>query len=174
MRGPWTQRTSSSSGQVRSSRVRFIPFESIECPRLKFCLPSYSSFLFVSLLLLLALYVSALVWSVYAFIAVLKLNLDYLIICALALTLTGSNIVGFVKCSKGATPKRDTHTPRTAPSIASMRVDRAASRSSLVSLPFACTCLPRPLEARSRLSNFANQATKTAVSAGIGNFFHLG
>ena len=48
-----------------------------------------------------SLYVASLTWLVFTFIAIIKLSLDYLLICVIALTLLGSNIVGYVKCSKG-------------------------------------------------------------------------
>ena len=70
---------------------------------------------------------TAVVWSVYAFIALIKLNLDYLLICALALTLIGSNIVGFVKCSKGAPVARAPPARRPLPGSLASRSPRAAA-----------------------------------------------
>ena len=48
-----------------------------------------------------ALYVAAIAWALFSIIALLKLSLDYLLICTIAITLVVSNIVGYVRCSKG-------------------------------------------------------------------------
>ena len=48
-----------------------------------------------------ALYVAAIAWALFSIIALLKLSLDYLLICTIAIALVVSNIIGYVRCSKG-------------------------------------------------------------------------
>eukprot|EP00736_Rhodelphis_marinus_P013907 Rmarinus@m.7318 len=49
-----------------------------------------------------ALWIFPLCWVGLIIIAVLKFNLDWLLICVVALLLTGANLYGYMKCSKDA------------------------------------------------------------------------
>lgn len=49
-----------------------------------------------------SLYLMPLVWLLLGFIAILKLELDYLLIIVVALVMHISNIIGYTKCSKEA------------------------------------------------------------------------
>lgn len=47
-------------------------------------------------------YFCAAAWSLFAFFALIRLSLDWFVICVVALALTISNLVGYIKCSKEA------------------------------------------------------------------------
>jgi len=49
-----------------------------------------------------SMYLTALLWGVFAFLALLKLSLDWVLVCGVALVLTWSNIYGYWQCSKDA------------------------------------------------------------------------
>jgi hypothetical protein len=49
-----------------------------------------------------ALYAPAVVWSLFLLVAILQLKVQWLIVIAAALCLSGANIVGYTKCSKEA------------------------------------------------------------------------
>ena len=48
------------------------------------------------------LYATPVAWSVLGLVAILKLNLDYLILVVIAVLLSGANLLGYVRCSKSA------------------------------------------------------------------------
>lgn len=48
------------------------------------------------------LYLTPAVWVVLGIVAFLKLNVDYLLLIVIALLLSGSNLLGYLKCSKAA------------------------------------------------------------------------
>jgi hypothetical protein len=50
----------------------------------------------------LVTYTTPAVWAVLGLIALLKLNLDYLLLVVIAVLLNGANLMGFIKCSKAA------------------------------------------------------------------------
>eukprot|EP01138_Halocafeteria_seosinensis_P009581 gb/GECG01009791.1/.p1 GENE.gb/GECG01009791.1/~~gb/GECG01009791.1/.p1 ORF type:complete len:301 (+),score=33.13 gb/GECG01009791.1/:1-903(+) len=47
-------------------------------------------------------YFCAAAWSLFAFVALVRLSLDWLVVCFVALALTVSNLIGYIKCSKEA------------------------------------------------------------------------
>lgn len=49
-----------------------------------------------------ALYVTPFVWVLLALIAVLKLNVEWLLVCVVAVSLSAANIIGYWKCQKDA------------------------------------------------------------------------
>jgi hypothetical protein len=49
----------------------------------------------------MALYINPLAWVLMAIVALVKFELDYLMIVAVALVLSVSNIIGYTKCRKG-------------------------------------------------------------------------
>lgn len=48
------------------------------------------------------LYVTPVLWAVLGLVAFLKLHVDYLLLVAIAILLSGANLVGYVKCSRAA------------------------------------------------------------------------
>jgi hypothetical protein len=61
----------------------------------------------------MALYINPLAWVLMAIVALVKFELDYLMIVAVALVLSVSNIIGYTKCRKGThTPSATTSTPQ--------------------------------------------------------------
>lgn len=48
------------------------------------------------------LYITPGVWVVLGLVAILKLNVDYLLLVAIALSLSIANLIGYLKCSKAA------------------------------------------------------------------------
>ncbi|RHY24398.1 hypothetical protein DYB32_008869 [Aphanomyces invadans] len=48
-----------------------------------------------------ALYGAPVAWALFLLVAVLKLNVEWALIAIVALTLSGANVVGYTKCSKG-------------------------------------------------------------------------
>ncbi|EFN58811.1 hypothetical protein CHLNCDRAFT_19961 [Chlorella variabilis] len=48
------------------------------------------------------LYATPAVWCALGFIAILKLNIDYLLLVIIAVLLSGANLMGYLKCSKAA------------------------------------------------------------------------
>ena len=50
----------------------------------------------------LVLYATPVVWVLLGIIAFLKLNVDYFLLVAIAVLLSGANLIGYVKCSKAA------------------------------------------------------------------------
>lgn len=48
------------------------------------------------------LYATPVVWVLLGIIAFLKLNVDYFLLVAIAVLLSGANLVGYLKCSKEA------------------------------------------------------------------------
>lgn len=51
------------------------------------------------------LYGTPLIWTLFFIIAFLKLNIEWILIDVIALTLSGANIIGYTKCSKDAKEK---------------------------------------------------------------------
>eukprot|EP00056_Hartaetosiga_gracilis_P019555 m.14875 g.14875 ORF g.14875 m.14875 type:complete len:202 (+) comp7770_c0_seq1:74-679(+) len=49
-----------------------------------------------------SLYVFALIWIVFGFVALLKLSLSYLLVTAIGISLNVSNVMGYRKCQKDA------------------------------------------------------------------------
>ncbi|RLO06329.1 hypothetical protein DYB28_001823, partial [Aphanomyces astaci] len=49
-----------------------------------------------------ALYGAPGVWTLFLLVAVLKFNVEWALIAIVALTLSGANVVGYTKCSKGS------------------------------------------------------------------------
>jgi hypothetical protein len=50
----------------------------------------------------MALYINPFGWCLFGIVALVKLELDYLMVVAVALVLSVSNIIGYTKCRKGA------------------------------------------------------------------------
>jgi len=48
------------------------------------------------------LYAAAIIWSALGIVAIIKFNIDYLLVDGICLTLTMANIIGFTKCKKDA------------------------------------------------------------------------
>lgn len=48
------------------------------------------------------LYAAAIIWSALGIVAIVKINIDYLLVDGICLTLTMANIIGFTKCRKDA------------------------------------------------------------------------
>jgi len=69
-------------------------FESIDDPSL---VSRLDSILFWN-----TMYLSCAFWAVFAFLALVTLNLENFMICAVCLTLTWSNLYGYFRCSKDA------------------------------------------------------------------------
>ena len=51
------------------------------------------------------LYLTPIIWTVLFFVDLLKLNLEWLIIVVVGLTLNGAQVYGYVKCSREAKAK---------------------------------------------------------------------
>lgn len=50
----------------------------------------------------LVLYITPPLWCLLGLVALLKLNLDYLLLVVIATLLSGANLAGYLKCSKAA------------------------------------------------------------------------
>jgi hypothetical protein len=49
-----------------------------------------------------SIYLSAFLWGLFAFLALLKLSVDWVLVCVVSMVLTWSNIYGYWQCSKDA------------------------------------------------------------------------
>lgn len=61
-----------------------------------------------------ALYATPAVWVLLGVVCVLKFNMSYLVIVAIAMVLSGANIVGYYKCNKEATEQMRDYLGKTA------------------------------------------------------------
>jgi hypothetical protein len=52
-----------------------------------------------------SMYLCAFLWGLFALLNLLKLNIEYLLICIVCLVLVSSNIYGYLQCSKDATQR---------------------------------------------------------------------
>ena len=48
----------------------------------------------------LTLYVAPMIWLVFLSSSLMKLNFNYALVCAMAIAMLGTNLIGYIKCSK--------------------------------------------------------------------------
>ncbi|RHY99282.1 hypothetical protein DYB37_006805 [Aphanomyces astaci] len=77
------------------------------------------------------------VWTLFLLVAVLKFNVEWALIAIVALTLSGANVVGYTKCSKG-NAKSKMHSMMTAGALEALHSSAGASiLSTITNLAFS-------------------------------------